>query len=229
MRATKWIYGNNMIDQRLDNGMRNQKILFRKSIDNGDSQDGWKLGFGSETGKKNLGITNPLVGFLLASGKISNNSTIDTSTWTVPLAETEIAIYFDKDIEEVIDYKQVVTSFGPAIELADLSFEPKDPEKILDCNIYQKNFILGERKQLIDLDQLTAKVNDKIITDLSNLTGTLDELLPSFIATALKTYGKILKDQFVILGSVVPPIRLGSGQTVTYELQGFSTLSVSTK
>ena len=218
-----------MTDQRLDNGMRNQKILFRKSIDNGDSQDGWKLGFGSETGKKNLGITNPLVGFLLASGKISNNSTIDTSTWTVPLAETEIAIYFDKDIEEVIDYKQVVTSFGPAIELADLSFEPKDPEKILDCNIYQKNFILGERKQLIDLDQLTAKVNDKIITDLSNLTGTLDELLPSFIATALKTYGKILKDQFVILGSVVPPIRLGSGQTVTYELQGFSTLSVSTK
>ena len=88
---------------------------------------------------------------------------------------------------------------------------------------------MGERKQLIDLDQLTAKVNDEIITDLSNLTGTLDELLPSFIATALKTYGKILKDQFVILGSVVPPIRLGSGQTVTYELQGFSTLSVSTK
>jgi 2-keto-4-pentenoate hydratase len=218
-----------MTDQRLDNGMRNQKILFQKSIDNGDSQDGWKLGFGSETGKKNLGITNPLVGFLLASGKISNNSTIDTSTWTVPLVETEIAIYFDKDIEEFIDYKQVVTSFGPAIELADLSFEPKDPEKILDCNIYQKNFILGERKQLSDLRQLTAKVNDEIVTDLSKLTGTLDELLPSFIATALKTYGKILKDQFVILGSVVPPIRLGSGQTVTYELQGFSTLSVSTK
>ena len=218
-----------MTDQRLDNGMRNQKILFQKSIDNGDSQDGWKLGFGSETGKKNLGITNPLVGFLLASGKISNNSTIDTSTWTVPLVETEIAIYFDKDIEEFIDYKQVVTSFGPAIELADLSFEPKDPEKILDCNIYQKNFILGERKQLSDLRQLTAKVDDEIVTDLSKLTGTLDELLPSFIATALKTYGKILKDQFVILGSVVPPIRLGSGQTVTYELQGFSTLSVSTK
>jgi 2-keto-4-pentenoate hydratase len=218
-----------MTDQRLDNGMRNQKILFQKSIDNGDSQDGWKLGFGSETGKKNLGITNPLVGFLLASGKISNNSTIDTSTWTVPLVETEIAIYFDKDIEEFIDYKQVVTSFGPAIELADLSFEPKDPEKILDCNIYQKNFILGERKQLSDLRQLTAKVNDEIVTDLSKLTGTLDELLPSFIATALKNYGKILKDQFVILGSVVPPIRLGSGQTVTYELQGFSTLSVSTK
>jgi hypothetical protein len=31
------------------------------------------------------------------------------------------------------------------------------------------------------------------------------------------------------LGSVVPPIRLGIGQTVSYELQGFSTLSVSTK
>jgi 2-keto-4-pentenoate hydratase len=218
-----------MIDQRLQNGMRNQKILLQKSIDNGDKQVGWKLGFGSETGKKNLGIVNPLVGFLLASGKLSNNSTIDTSTWTVPLAETEIAIYFDKDIEEIIDYKEVVTSFGPAIELADLSFEPKDPEKILDCNIYQKNFIMGERKQLSDLGRLTAKVDDEIVTDLSKLTGTVDELLPSFIETALKTYGKILKDQFVILGSVVPPIRLGIGQTVSYELQGFSTLSVSTK
>lgn len=218
-----------MIDQRLDNGMRNQKILLQKSIDNGDQQVGWKLGFGSETGKKNLGIVNPLVGFLLASGKLSNNSTIDTSTWTVPLAETEIAIYFDKDIEEIIDYKEVVTSFGPAIELADLSFEPKDPEKILDCNIYQKNFIMGERKQLSDLHQLTAKVDDEIVTDLSKLTGTVEELLSSFIETALKTYGKILKDQFVILGSVVPPIRLGIGQTVSYELQGFSTLSVSTK
>ena len=218
-----------MIDQRLVNGMRNQKMLFQKSISNGDKQDGWKLGFGSETGKKNLGIANPLVGFLLASGKLSNNSTIDTSNWTIPLVETEIAIYFDKDIEEVIDYKEVITSFGPAIELADLSFEPKDPEKILDCNIYQKNFILGERKQLSDLRQLTAKVNDEIVTDLSKLTGTVDELLPSFIETALNTYGKILKDQFVILGSVVPPIRIGSGQTVSYELQGFSTLSVSAK
>jgi 2-keto-4-pentenoate hydratase len=218
-----------MIDQRLVNGMRNQKMLFQKSISNGDKQDGWKLGFGSETGKKNLGIANPLVGFLLASGKLNNNSTIDTSNWTIPLVETEIAIYFDKDIEEVIDYKEVITSFGPAIELADLSFEPKDPEKILDCNIYQKNFILGERKQLSDLRQLTAKVNDEIVTDLSKLTGTVDELLPSFIETALNTYGKILKDQFVILGSVVPPIRIGSGQTVSYELQGFSTLSVSAK
>ena len=218
-----------MIDQRLVNGMRNQKMLFQKSISNGDKQDGWKLGFGSETGKKNLGIANPLVGFLLASGKLSNNSTIDTSNWTIPLVETEIAIYFDKDIEEVIDYKEVITSFGPAIELADLSFEPKDPEKILDCNIYQKNFILGERKQFSDLRQLTAKVNDEIVTDLSKLTGTVDELLPSFIETALNTYGKILKDQFVILGSVVPPIRIGSGQTVSYELQGFSTLSVSAK
>ena len=218
-----------MIDQRLENGMRNQKILFQKNIDNGDRQDGWKLGFGSETGKKNLGIASPLVGFLLASAKLSNNATIDTSTWTVPLAETEIAIYFDKDIEHVIDYKEVVTSFGPAIELADLSFEPKDPEKILDCNIYQKNFILGERKPLSDLHQLTAQVDDELVSDLSKLTGTVDELLPSFIETALKTYGKILKDQFVILGSVVPPIRLGIGQTVSYELQGFSTLSVSTK
>lgn len=218
-----------MIDQRLENGMRNQKILFQKSIDNGDKQDGWKLGFGSETGKKNLGIANPLVGFLLASAKLSNNATIDTSTWTVPLAETEIAIYFDKDIEHVIDYNEVVTSFGPAIELADLSFEPKDPEKILDCNIYQKNFILGERKPLSDLHQLTAQVDDELVSDISKLTGTVDELLPSFIETALKTYGKILKDQFVILGSVVPPIRLGIGQTVSYELQGFSTLSVSTK
>ena len=218
-----------MIDQRLENGMRNQKILFQKNIDNGDRQDGWKLGFGSETGKKNLGIASPLVGFLLASAKLSNNATIDTSTWTVPLAETEIAIYFDKDIEHVIDYKEVVTSFGPAIELADLSFEPKDPEKILDCNIYQKNFILGERKPLSDLHQLTAQVDDELVSDISKLTGTVDELLPSFIETALKTYGKILKDQFVILGSVVPPIRLGIGQTVSYELQGFSTLSVSTK
>lgn len=218
-----------MTDQRIENGMRNQKVLFQKSIDNGDKQVGWKLGFGSESGKKNLGIANPLVGFLLASAKLSNNLTIDISTWTVPLAETEIAIYFDKDIEDVIDYKDVVTSFGPAIELADLSFEPKDPEKILDCNIYQKNFILGERKQLVDFHQINAKVNDEVVTDLSKLTGTLDELLPSFIETTLKTYGKILKDQFVILGSVVPPIRLVTGQTVVYELQGFSPLSVSTK
>jgi hypothetical protein len=99
----------------------------------------------------------------------------------------------------------------------------------LDCNIYQKNFILGERKQLSDLRELTAQVDDELVSDLSKLTGTVDELLPSFIETALKTYGKILKDQFVILGSVVPPIRLGIGQTVSYELQGFSTLSVSTK
>lgn len=218
-----------MQDPRITSGLQKQKANFISKISNGEKLLGWKLGFGSETGKKNLQITSPLTGYLLESAQLENGSAIDIYDWIGPVAETEIAIYFDQDITSYIDYKEVVSSFGPAIELADLNYPPVDPEKILEDNIYQKNIILGERTKLLDLEMITATVNGEIIDQLTNLTGNLEEVLPNFIKTIIEFYGKISKDQFVILGSIVPPIKLLPGQEIQYELQGFKPLTMTTR
>jgi len=216
-----------MDDLRLEKGMQAQKELLEKNLNSGKKLIGWKLGFGSPTGLKNLNLENPLVGFILDDALVSNNAKVDTTSWIKPAIETEIAVYFKEDITNPIDILEKISHIGPAIELADLDHAPVDPERILAGDIFQKNVILGSKKTFMHPQDLTAQVNNEEIIDLENLTGNFDKCVKHFASVAIEVYGKISKDDFLILGSIVPPIFLTPGQNVQYQLLGFETLSVS--
>ncbi len=207
--------------------MQAQKELLEKNLNSGKKLIGWKLGFGSPTGLKNLNLENPLVGFILDDALVSNNAKVDTTSWIKPAIETEIAVYFKEDITNTIDILEKISHIGPAIELADLDHAPVDPERILAGDIFQKNVILGSKKTFIHPQDLTAQVNNEEVIDLENLTGNFDKCVKHFASVVIEVYGKISKDDFLILGSIVPPIFLTPGQNVQYQLLGFETLSVS--
>ena len=201
-------------------------------------QIGWKLAFGSPAGLSNLKIDAPLVGYLLAERSLANNAHVNIKDWIHPVGETEIVMYFDRDVvpgssREVV--LQSISAIGPAIELADVEFTPNDPTKILDTDIFQKYFILGERDESRRggvIDGLVAHIkmpdsSEKIVTELEELIGKVPEIVTHCADVVGEFSGGIKKGEFILIGSILPPIPLIPGGTFEYILGDYSALSVN--
>lgn len=210
------------------------KLIFDLGARN--KQIGWKLGFGSPAGLKNLEIDAPLVGYLLAERVLQNNATVDISNWTKPVGETEIALYFGRDVPPGSNQRFVMDSvgaIGPAIELADLEFAPTDPTAILTTDIFQKHYILGvrdESRRSGDISGLVAQIlmpdgREIAVTELEELIGELPTIVTHCADVVGELSGGIKSGEFLIVGSIVPPIALHSGDRFEYVLGNFPALA----
>jgi len=224
-------------DPRLTSGYAalKSKLIFDLGARN--KQVGWKLGFGSPMGLHNLEIDAPLTGYLLAERALTNGATVDISNWVKPVGETEIALYFGRDIPRGASQSFVMDSvfaIGPAIELADLEFAPTDPAKILASDIFQRHYILGaqdESRSAGDISGLVAQVvmpdgSEVVVTELEELIGKIPDLVTHCADVVGELSGGIKSGEFLIVGSIVPPIALNSGDHLQYRLGNFPPLSV---
>ena len=224
-------------DPRLTSGYAalKSKLIFDLGARN--KQVGWKLGFGSPTGLHNLEIGAPLVGYLLAENALPNGATVDISSWVKPAGETEIALYFGRDIPPGASQTFVmdsVVAIGPAIELADLEFAPTDPTKILATDIFQRHYILGVRdksRQAGDISGLVAQIvmpdgSEVVVTELEELIGALPTIVTHCADVIGELSGGIKSGEFLIVGSIVPPIALKLGDHFAFTLGNFPSLSV---
>lgn len=224
-------------DLRITRGMSALQLKLKNDLDQGARHTGWKLAFGSPTGITNLQIEKPLVGYLLDRNQISSGSTIDISTWAKPVGEAEIAIYFGKDIPHSASVDEVlscISALGPAIEIADLDIAPTDPEFILAGDIFQRYYILGERDESRlggNIDGLTATVRMPNgltvgVEDLQELTGEIPVILHHFAHVADAFNGGVKAGEFLLIGSIVPPIEISAGENFDYSLGRYPTLHV---
>jgi len=225
-------------DSRLTSGYAALKSKLIVDLGARHKQVGWKLGFGSPTGLRNLEIDAPLAGYLLAEHALPNGARVDISSWVKPVGETEIALYFGRDVPPgsstgfVMDS---VTAVGPAIELADLEFAPTDPTKILATDIFQKNYILGARDESSragDISGLVAQItmpngHEVVVTELEELTGKIPSIATHCAEVVGELSGGIKNGEFLIIGSIVPPIALTTGDHFKYALGKFPPLTVS--
>ena len=211
-------------------GVLAQESLLQSASAEGASQIGWKLGFSSPAAKTRFGTNRALVGFLLDKNQVPNNSTIDISQWVKPVLEPEIAIYFDKDVNPGEDIFNSVSAVGPAYELADLFAMHENPLDVTSSNIYQRHFILGSKNvKLRDLDlaHLSATVDGNDVADVEGFVGSMKSLLGDF-AIDLQYYNRTIKaGDFVITGSIIPPIFIERGQRHSYTVSGFEELTVN--
>lgn len=226
------------LDARIARGTRALENKLNVDLMSGAKQVGWKLGFGSPTGLSSLQIERPLVGYLLDRTRLSNGSTTKISNWTKPVGEAEIAIYFGKDIPKsasISDVMNCISALGPAIEIADIDGEATDPESILAGDIFQRHYILGERDESRaggNIGGLAAVISmpDGVITsvkDLQALTGEIPTILHHFADFAEAFSGGVKAGEFLLIGSVVPPIVVSIGESFDYSLGDYSTLKAN--
>lgn len=225
-------------DPRIARGMRAQFELRARRLKAGEQPIGWKVGFGTPAGMQRLNITAPLIGFLTDSSLLASGAEFSLTGMTKPVIEPEIAIYIGKDVPSGADRQTAaaaVAALGPAIEIADLDAPVEDPEPILAGNIFHRRVIIGPRDsahagaRLAGLSGDVTRHNTKVPppATLEANTGELIGIV-QHVANVVAACGETLRaGQFIIAGSIVPPILLEPGEeSVSYTLDPIGTLTV---
>jgi 2-keto-4-pentenoate hydratase len=187
---------------------------------------------------KRLSLEAPLVGFLTDQTVLPSGSTVTITDWIRPVVEPELAIYMDADLTDGSDAdatRQAIGAVGPAIELAEIVFEPENVEEILAGNIFHRAVILGQpdytraEARLVGLNaEVTVDgVPTASTSDLVRLTGEIVPIIGS-LADLLARSGEALRaGDLVITGSVVPPLAAVAPSEVSYRLAPLEPIKVS--
>lgn len=221
---------------RLLSGMRAQLARRDEATREGARQVGWKLGFGSPSGREVFGLDRPLVGFLLDSGALPDAAFVDVAGWTQPMLEPEIAVHLGQSVEPDAtwdDVRAAVRGYSAAIELADVNIPPRGVHEILAGNIFHRHFIVGAvHTDLLTVADLAASVSVDGRQVASThapleLTGEVIEML-RLTAEGLASHGERLRaGDIVITGSVVPPLPVVAGMHVLTRIDCLGPLTVT--
>jgi 2-keto-4-pentenoate hydratase len=225
-------------DPRIANGMRTQMALRQKLLDEGAKQIGWKVGLGAPAMMAKCGLTAPVVGFLLDRAELASGATVSLAGWQKPAAEAEIAAYIGRDLPAGAnrdDVRRAITALGPAIELADVTSPMDDIQAVLAGDIFQRHVILGPRDAMRSgarLDGLKGRVTRSgqdvpVPSDLETNIGEVINIVRHVADLAAAVGGGLRAGQFIICGSLTPPMFLEQGESgVDFELAPIGGVSI---
>jgi 2-keto-4-pentenoate hydratase len=225
-------------DARVIRGMRAQLETRRKRLERGDAPLGWKVGFAAPDMLKRLGISGPLVGFLTRNALVRSGATVSLAGWTKPVAEPEIAVHLGRDVAGGTDHaaaEAAIAGISPAIELADVTAPPEDPEAILSANIYQRHVVLsGETPARAGaaahglMCRVKRRGSEFARTDDPQAnTGKWIDIV-RHVADVLAACGERLRSgEIIITGSVVPPLAIEPGEdAIAFEVDPIGGVAV---
>jgi 2-keto-4-pentenoate hydratase len=225
-------------DPRIAEGMRAQMELRRKLLDAGAKQIGWKVGLGAPAMQLKLGLTAPIVGFLLDRALLVSGAAVSLNGWQKPVAEAEVAAYMGRDLPASAsrdEARRAITAIGPAIELADADGPMDDVRSVLAGDIFQRHVILGPRDPMRSgarLDGLKGRVTRSgldvpVPTDLETNIGELVNIVRHVADIAAAVGGGLRAGHVIICGSLTPPMFLDAGERgIDFELSPIGSVSV---
>ena len=223
----------------IQKGMPLQLEKRRARIAAGERPLGWKVGLGAPASMQKVGITAPIVGFLMQRALLLSGSTVSLEGYVKPVAEAEICVRMMSDLRGGATSDAAlaaVKEIFPAIEIADLdpAPTPDNLDVVLEGDIYQRHVILcGNTRFGGSTAGLTSRIIRKgapfaSTTDPETLTGKLPEIV-AHVANTLAAFGeKLSAGDVIITGSITPPIMLEPDDTeLTHALDPIGEVSVS--
>jgi 2-keto-4-pentenoate hydratase len=200
-------------------GMPAQLAKRRARIAAGEKPLGWKVGLGAPASMQKVGITAPIVGYLMQRALLLSGSTVSLADYIRPVAEPEICVRMMSDLgpgATVDSAMSAIKEIFPAIELADQDPVPTSDnlDVVLEGDIYQRHVILcgntrfgastsGLTSRLIRRGKEAARTSDP-----EALTGKHGDIV-AHVANTLAAYGeKLSAGDVIITGSITPPIML---------------------
>jgi len=195
-------------------------------MEQGEVMIGWKLAFGAPVWLEKFGTSGPLPGFLPGSRRHPSGAVVSVEGWTRPVAESEMAVYLQDDVDDPGRVADSISAIGPAIELADVDKAPEDIAEVLAANIFHKAVILGEAdlsRAGGDISGVEARVSrgGEIVDATSDPQALIGELVPILTHTArlLEAFGEKLRaGEVVITGSVFAHLQLSPGEEIGFRL-----------
>ena len=205
-------------------GMAAQLEKRRALIAAGEKPIGWKVGLGAPATMQKMGLTAPIVGFLMQRAQIASGGTASLRGYVKPVAEPEICVRMARDLQPGASADQTaaaVKEIFPAIELADLNppASPDNLDTVLEGDIFQRHVILcSNARPGIGTSGLTSRVfrhgsETNVTCDPEALTGKLSDVV-AHVANTLAAFGERLSaGDVIITGSITPPLIIEPDET----------------
>ncbi len=226
-----------MSDARVVKGMAAQMAMRRRLMAAGARHLGWKVGFSTPAAMERMGTTAPLFGFMTDRSVVESGSTVSIAGWTRAVLEPEVAVHLGSNVPATADAATVraaIAGLGPAVELADLDPDVQDVEGILAGDIFHRHVVLGpvDRSRaggsIAGLEAQVFRNGEKIAGSPgpADFADQAVAILKS-LAEVLEANGEALRvGDVVITGSLVPPIKVGAGQTLRAEISPLGVIEV---
>jgi 2-keto-4-pentenoate hydratase len=219
-------------------GMPAQLARRRARIAASERPLGWKVGLGAPAAMQRVGITAPIVGYLMQRALLLSGSTVSFDGWIKPVAEPEICVRMMRDLSAGTTPDAALAAIKelfPAIELADFdpAPTPDNLDDVLEGDIYQRHVILcGNTRSGATTSGLTSRLIRRgaeaaRTSDLEALTGKLGDIV-AHVANTLAAYSeKLSAGDVIITGSITPPIALEADETeLTHAIDPIGEVSV---
>jgi 2-keto-4-pentenoate hydratase len=131
------------IDPRLASALAIQLDGRQRTMRNGATRVGWKLGLGEG---ERIG-RGPVVGHLTSATELQPGSAFRARSAVALKADAEIGLELRTDVDPDSDRDaalKAIAGYGPALELVDLGAQGARPEDIVAANVYHRAFALGQ-------------------------------------------------------------------------------------
>jgi 2-oxopent-4-enoate/cis-2-oxohex-4-enoate hydratase len=192
----------------------------------GESVIGWKAGFTARSAQAMFQVTEPVSGFLLASGVFPSGADVPLARFAAPGIEAEVAFVLGEDLAGpgITAPRALLATRGalPALELVDFRHagKPAGTDIVAD-GVYASGIVLGGALTAVGamdlaLEGLVLELNGAVAA-----TNTAAEVMGSpanalaWIANHLGARGlKLRAGDIVMTGSVSAVLRPKAGDTV---------------
>jgi 2-keto-4-pentenoate hydratase len=224
-------------DQRVTNGMAAQMSMRHERLSSGARHLGWKVGFSTQAAMARMSISAPLFGFMTDQSLLTSGSALSIAGWTRAVLEPEVAVHLGSDVPAGAYEARVraaISGLSPAVEIADFDPDIQDVEGILACNIFHRHVLLGpvdRTRAGASIAALLAVVfrdGEKVAgaSGPADFTGETVVILQA-LAETLEASGEALRaGDVVITGSLVPPVKVGTGQVMRAEISPLGEIEV---
>ena len=199
--------------------MREQLRQRRETLDGGAEHVGWKIGINGPDVQQQLGIDEPVLGYLTSATVVEDGAEFDASGAEKLMAEPEVAIELGEG--------EAIAGLAAAIELVDTGRPPRGErvEGIVADNIFHSAVVLGERASGLP-SRAIVRVNGEERAS-AEFTDDHEEVV-RVAARRLAEGGESLSSgDRIIAGSITPQVGpLEPGDELEVEVAGLGSLRV---
>jgi 2-oxo-3-hexenedioate decarboxylase len=210
---------------RVVSGLRAALEDWRTQLDRGAKRIGWKIGLNIPEVQKQLGIDEPVIGYLTSATLVEPGGTYAAGDAVRLMAEPEVALEIGRDVAADVDIdaaREAVAALAPALELVDTGRPPEGGvEAIVAENVFHRAVVLGASRPAFPVEGSRAelRVNDEERESAEAVHDFADVV--ELTARLLSEAGEeLLQGDRIIAGSLTPQVQVAPGYVVAVEVTG---------
>ena len=195
----------------IDRAMKAQLRRWRDLMVVGMPRLGWKIGFNDTRVIGRLGLDGPLVGWLDGGRALRSGDTYGVRSGTRIALEAEVAVR--------VGGGGAVAAVAPAFELVNYSLPANSLEGMVEHDLFHEAVVFGRETLPVPIVEDSWPVVRKNGVEVARRDPAMLVVQPARavrdIAATLARYGEQLeKDDWLILGSLIPPLPVHAGDEI---------------